>query len=178
METKETKRNFYFRNNLGNNEAIEIYIGQSSGKQLQDDLLNAKSEVLIISPYIDESKLDDLFVLKNRNVNVRLGFSDLNDRQYKTVLRKLIHQNKETDIKKKEKRKKKNLYLFLLIAVFSIACVFFSSGIVKLLNKDFTVLSFGFIMFSFFLSFLSYKLWQIKSKIEKIEIYKLIILKN
>ncbi len=52
----ERKRNFYFRTETGTNEAIEVYVGQSSGKQLTEDILNAKSEVLIISPYIDESK--------------------------------------------------------------------------------------------------------------------------
>lgn len=54
------KRNFYFRSQGYNNEAVEVYVGQSSGKQLNEDILNAEKEVLIISPYIDETKLDNL----------------------------------------------------------------------------------------------------------------------
>jgi hypothetical protein len=55
----EKKRNFYFRTETANNESVEVYLGQNSGKQLSEDLQNAKSEVLIISPYIDETKLNE-----------------------------------------------------------------------------------------------------------------------
>ena len=89
-----------------NNESVEVYLGQNSGKQLSEDLLNAKSEVLIISPYIDETKLNELINLKNRNINVRLAFSDLRKEQYKQILRMLIHQNKETNVKEKDRKLK------------------------------------------------------------------------
>lgn len=102
---KENKR-FYFRIDTEPSEAIEVFVGQNAGTQLNNDILNAKEEVLIISPYIDETKLDDLIALKNRNVNVRLAFSDLRPEQYKDILRKLIHQHKVTDVKRKEKARK------------------------------------------------------------------------
>ena len=81
-------------------------------KECKTRLLDAKAEVLIISPYIDEVKLDDLIMLKNRNINVRLAFSDLRPEQYGSILRKLIHQNRVTDAKKKEKRERKNNLIF------------------------------------------------------------------
>jgi hypothetical protein len=59
----EKKKNFYFKAETGIEEAIEVYIGQSCGRQLGYDILNARSEVLIISPYVDESKIDDLLAL-------------------------------------------------------------------------------------------------------------------
>jgi len=89
----EKKSNFYYKMPLNEFEAVEVYVGQSSGKQLQLDIENAKSEVLIVSPYIDETKLDDLIKLKNRNINVRLAFSSLRKEQESNILKKLIHQN-------------------------------------------------------------------------------------
>ncbi|RTZ46154.1 hypothetical protein EJ377_17070 [Chryseobacterium arthrosphaerae] len=85
---------------------------------MNKDILNAQEEVLIISPYIDESKVDDLLMLKNREVKVRLAFSDLRPEQYEDVLRKLIHQHKVTDVKKKEKRESlKSMYFLAAIAL-------------------------------------------------------------
>ncbi|WP_185247670.1 hypothetical protein [Chryseobacterium bernardetii] len=105
MYYKENKK-YYFRIDTENSEGVEVFVGQNAGTQLNNDILNAKAEVLIISPYIDEVKLDDLLMLKNRNINVRLAFSDLRPEQYGSILRKLIHQNRVTDVKKKEKKRK------------------------------------------------------------------------
>ncbi len=104
MYYKERKK-YYFKIDTENSEGVEVFVGQNAGNQLNNDILNAKAEVLIISPYIDEIKLDDLLMLKNRNISVRLAFSDLRPEQYGSILRKLIHQNRVTDIKKKRKEK-------------------------------------------------------------------------
>lgn len=95
------------------NEPIDIYIGQNAGKQLNEEILRAKQEVLIVSPYIDEKKLNDLFYLKNRGVSIKLMVSDLKGddlkrrEQYKRIIHKLISQHKITDEKAKSGRDKK-----------------------------------------------------------------------
>ena len=115
----EKKTNFYSKMLISESEAVEVYIGQNSGRQLQRDIENAKSEVLIISPYIDETKLDDLIKLKNRNINVRLAFSSLRKEQKNNILQKLIQQNKYTDTVKQERVKKQaKLYNYLTTTSF------------------------------------------------------------
>jgi hypothetical protein len=98
-------KKYYFKIDTENKEGVEVFVGQNAGNQVNKDILNAQEEVLIISPYIDEAKVDDLLMLKSREVNVRLAFSDLRPEQYDDVLRKLIHQHKVTDVKKKRKEK-------------------------------------------------------------------------
>ena len=145
---KNAQRRFYFKTETKEGESIELYVGQSSGKQLGEDIANAKKEVLIVSPYIDEAKLDELITLKNRSVNVRLAFSDLNKKQYKEILKKLIHQDKETDIKKKEEKEKRTKKLFFgIIASLFITIVFFIYGIIKALNKEPYFSAFCFLLF-------------------------------
>ena len=61
---------YYFKIDAENKEGVEVFVGQNAGNQLNKDILNAQEEVLIISPYIDESKVDDLLMLKNREVKV------------------------------------------------------------------------------------------------------------
>lgn len=165
------KKNFYFRTQNYNNESIEVYVGQSSGKQLNTDILNAKKEILIISPYIDESKLDDLISLKNKGVNVRLAFSDLRDNQKSNILRKLIHQQKDTNEKLREEiaKKKNNLFLLSIVSlVIGIVLLLFS--LLNFQNLDLKILMTSIIgvvcMFGF------YKLNKKKKKIEKTSIYR------
>lgn len=171
MYYKEHKK-YYFKIDTENNEGVEVFVGQNAGNQLNKDILNAKEEVLIISPYIDEVKLDDLIMLKNRDVNVRLAFSDLRPEQYDSILRKLIHQNRVTDVKKKEKRE-------------SLKNIFFLSAIVLLCLGIFSLIYFGihlvddFTNVNNFLAFLVsvtslygfYRCWEKKSEVEKMEIY-------
>ncbi len=167
---KKRKRNFYFRSQSYNKESVEVYVGQSAGKQLNQDILNAEQEVLIISPYIDETKLDELIKLKNKGVNIRLAFSDLREEQKKTILRKLIHQQKGVNEKLREEvAKKKNLFFILSIIAIVI-------GILLLL---FSVLTFKniqngniiYLLFSLISFFISYKLKKKKQEVEKTTIY-------
>lgn len=168
---KNVQRRFYFKTETKEGESIELYVGQSSGKQLGEDIANAKKEVLIVSPYIDETKLDELITLKNRGVNVRLAFSDLNKKQYKDILKKLIHQDKETDIKKKEEKEKRKNYLFFgIIASLSIAVVLFTNGIIKAFNKELNLSSI-YVLLSFMCFYMAYYLWKKREVTRKIEIY-------
>lgn len=165
------KRNFYFKSRNHSNESIEVYVGQSSGKQLNNDILNSKSEVLIISPYIDESKLDDLIGLKDRGVNVRLAFSDLRDNQKSNILRKLIHQQKYTDDKlKKSIIRKKHTFSVLSIAslVIGIILLIFSAlNFQKLDFKTFISAIIGLICIYVF-----YRINKKKKEVEKTSVYR------
>ena len=168
---KNAQRRFYFKTETKEGESIELYVGQSSGKQLGEDIANAQKEVLIVSPYIDEAKLDELITLKNRNVNVRLAFSDLNKKQYKEILKKLIHQDKETDIKKKEEKEKRTKSLFFgIIASLFITIVFFIYGIIKALNKEPYFSAFCFLLF-FTCFYITCLLLDKKAATSRIEIY-------
>lgn len=168
---KNAQRRFYFKTETKEGESIELYVGQSSGKQLGEDIANAQKEVLIVSPYIDEAKLDELITLKNRSVNVRLAFSDLNKKQYKEILKKLIHQDKETDIKKKEEKEKRTKKLFFgIIASLFITIVFFIYGIIKALNKEPYFSAFCFLLF-FTCFYITSLLLDKKAATSRIEIY-------
>ncbi len=120
------KKNFYFKSNESNNEAFEIYIGQNSGNQLNKDILNAKSEVIVVSPYVDESKINDLLSLNNRKINVKLAFSSLRKEQNGRVLRQLIEQTQHTEVDKLENKKKllKKFSLIIIAIIIIMICLF------------------------------------------------------
>lgn len=136
----EKTGNFYFKS-ATKDESIEVYIGQSCGKQLNCDIQNAKSEVLIISPYVDESKIDDLIKLKKNGINVKIAFSSLRQEQKHSVLRKLIHQNQTTNIKAKERKEKNEKLLIgfgialLLLGIYSIYVIYRSNFEKHILNN-------------------------------------------
>lgn len=99
-----------------------------------------------------------------------MAFSDLRNKQKSNILRKLIHQQKDTNSTLKEKvNKKKNLYTILSFS-------FLAIGIVLLL---FSILTFEKIetkvILTFLLSILSffacYKLFTLKDKLEKTQVY-------
>lgn len=169
---KENKR-FYFKTETENNEAFEVYIGQNAGNQLYKELINAENEVLIVSPYIDEAKLDDLINLKNRGINVRLAFNDLRKEQYYQVLRKLIFQHKNTDLKKKEKKEKnKNIYLFLTVAFLTFGMLILTQTLISVIGtKSLTINNVMLFSFSLIAILLSYMSWNKRSQINKSEIY-------
>lgn len=166
------RQKYYFKIDTENSEGVEVFVGQNAGNQLNKDILNAKAEVLIISPYIDEVKLDDLIMLKNRNINVRLAFSDLRPEQYGSILRKLIHQNRVTDMKKKEKRESlKNLFFLssvILLCLGISALVYFGFHLVDDLTNpnNFVALLVAIAsLYGFF------RCWEKKTEVEKMEIY-------
>ena len=169
---KKDNKRFYFRIDSERNESVEIYVGQNAGRQLNQDILNAKEEVLIISPYIDEAKVDDLINLKNRKINIRLAFSDLRESQYHNILRKLIHQHRTTDVETKEKcRKQKDLFLIIAIAAMSLG-IFLLLFFILNFNDKINLTRNYIILFLSLVSFVVFYLgWKKKKKIEKTEIY-------
>ncbi|UHO39519.1 phospholipase D family protein [Chryseobacterium capnotolerans] len=171
MYYKEKKK-YYFKIDTENSEGVEVFVGQNAGNQLNKDILDAKAEVLIISPYIDEVKVDDLLMLKNRNINVRLAFSDLRPEQYGSVLRKLIHQNRVTDVKKKEKRESlKNLFFLSSIILFCLgifALIYFGIHLVDDLTNSNNLVALLIAIPSLYGFF---RCWEKKTEIEKMEIY-------
>ncbi|MDM1555865.1 phospholipase D-like domain-containing protein [Chryseobacterium indologenes] len=171
MYYKENKK-YYFRIDTENSEGVEVFVGQNAGTQLNNDILNAKAEVLIISPYIDEVKLDDLLMLKNRNINVRLAFSDLRPEQYGSILRKLIHQNRVTDVKKKEKRESlKNLFFLSSIGLFCLgifSLIYFGVHLVDDLTNSNNFVALVVAIASLYGFF---RCWEKKTEVGKMEIY-------
>ncbi len=165
------KNNFYFKSQNNKNESIEVYVGQSSGKQLNSDILNAKNEVLIISPYIDESKLDDLIRLKNRGVNVRLAFSDLRTNQKTKILRKLVRQKRHTDQKLKEELlKKRNIFNILSFSTLILGFVFLFFSVLNFENFDLKTVITLVIVSLLFYGF--YKIDSKKKELAKTSIYR------
>lgn len=116
MNNSKQNIRFYSRFALEENQAVEVYLGQNCGKQLQDDILSAQQEVLVVSPYIDKSKLNDLLHLHRKNVSVRLAFSHLKANQYNYILQQLIGQHKETDQKTINSLKQKQM-IYKLISI-------------------------------------------------------------
>lgn len=167
---KKDKKNFYFRTQNYNNESVEVYVGQSSGKQLNEDILNAQKEVLIISPYIDETKLDELITLKNKGVHIRIAFSDLREDQKTNILRKLIHQQRDVNNVLKDKvEKHKNLYLIASIASLVVGVVLFLYSVLtfeEIDTKNPILYAIGILSFILF-----YKLFRKKQEVETTPIY-------
>jgi phosphatidylserine/phosphatidylglycerophosphate/cardiolipin synthase-like enzyme len=171
------KNNFYFKSQNNKNESIEVYVGQSSGKQLNSDILNAKNEVLIVSPYIDESKLDDLIRLKDRGVNVRLAFSDLRTNQKSNILRKLVSQKRYTDEKfKEELLKKRKIFTILSFSFLVLGFISLFFSVLNFEKFDLVTISTFIITLLCFYGF--YKIDSKKKDLAKTNIYRYEYLKK
>ncbi|WP_165027251.1 phospholipase D-like domain-containing protein [Dysgonomonas sp. ZJ279] len=123
--------NFYYKiSSEDNKDNVEIYIGQSCGKQLQNEILSAQKEVLIISPYVDMCKLYDLINLHDKGINVHIAFSKPYNRGHEEeILRKLIIQEKHIDeIKYNQKlnKLKKNRNMAFCSLILGIAIIILS----------------------------------------------------
>lgn len=145
-------------------DTVELYIGQGAGTQLGNDLMNASSEVIIVSPYIDEQKLDELFMLKRRNVYVKLAFSSLNEKQEYSILRKLIRQKQIKNHEAAARAKKSAQHNGILSTIFTVAAVAF-----------FANLYFHFywpqLVFSLILGYLAYYFMEKRTLSNKLPIY-------
>ena len=151
---KAVKTNFYLKSEGENQESVEIYIGQNSGKQLKRDILNAKEEVWIVSPYIDKKNLDDLIELQNKGVEIKLAFSDLRKEQRNNILRSLIHQEKKVDEVLKEKvHKQKRLLSNLFLSMLVTGILFLLYSLTTLKNWDYKgMIGLGASIFSFLIA--------------------------
>ncbi len=141
--------NFYtkiIQNNLTLNsekESVEIYIGQSGGKQIGEDISKAQTEVIIISPYMDQNKIKDLIHLKEKGITVKIAFANLKEKEEGGILRSLIVQNcckeekTEKDIAKKVYR---NNFGIIGFGIFTL--VSFSPVLFKLTHIPWAILSF------------------------------------
>jgi phosphatidylserine/phosphatidylglycerophosphate/cardiolipin synthase-like enzyme len=163
MET--LSKRFYHRiEDKINGDTVEVYIGQGAGTQLGNDLMNASSEVIIVSPYIDEQKLDELFMLKKRNIYVKLAFSSLNEKQEYSILRKLIRQKQIKDHEAAARAKRSAQHNGILSTIFLVAAIAF-----------FTNLYFHFqwpqLVFSLILGYLAYYFMDKRTLSNKLPIY-------
>ncbi|MCK4647847.1 phospholipase D family protein [Candidatus Pacearchaeota archaeon] len=110
-------------------DKTETYLGRGAGKEIAEEIANAKESIKIISPYLSPSYVDDLLELAKKGVKVTLitsneiekdksgEYSDLSDTD-------LIKQKRTTDEDTKNKRDKGRFYsgvgfiLSLLISIF------------------------------------------------------------
>lgn len=138
---------FYHKiDKLDTDEGVEIYLGRNSGTQIENDIFNAKKEILILSPYISSNKIDLLLNAKQRDIDVRLVFGDkdlVNKPDGKTSLATLIRQHQEKDnaaIESRRKKLKANkilISIFIILSIlwfFAMAFMFYSSINNKLLS--------------------------------------------
>jgi len=143
MET--LAKRFYHRiEDKINGDTVEVYIGQGAGTQLGNDLMNASSEVIIVSPYIDEQKLDELFMLKKRNIYVKLAFSSLNERQEYSILRKLVRQKQIKNHEAAARAKRSAQHNGILSTIFTVASVAFLTNLY--FHFQWSQLAFGLIL--------------------------------
>ncbi len=149
------KKNCLFNIKNIKNEEISVYIGSSAGKQLMQNIKDAKEEILIISPYVSEKKISQLIELKkkNRNLNIRLGFFDeeiVYNKEKQNILRRLIYKKQIVDKKTKEYVIKKVkwysvlskfmlIILFLLIFFIVLRFIFYNQYFIDLLDDIFAV---------------------------------------
>lgn len=82
------------------NANCDIFIGRGAGKELLDEIWNARKSVRIVSPYLSPKLVDQLIELKRRNIEVELiTSSDIEDYRdiHERNITRLIIQNRETD---------------------------------------------------------------------------------
>lgn len=97
-----------------------IYLGQDTGKEVINDIKNAKKTLKIISPYLSSPYVNELVSLHNKNVDVQLITTDkIKDKNlHLNFLKKLIIQHR---IVNKEAEKTRNKWIewcsFLLFGI-------------------------------------------------------------
>lgn len=114
-----------------NNINCDVYIGQSSGKKLCDDISNCKKSIKIISPYLDTHSLKKLIDLSKKGIKVELitmdNIENNNEERNKEALKMLLKQEKienKEKVNERDKRKKLNR-IFKYIQIFLISMIFF-----------------------------------------------------
>ncbi len=158
---------FVHRINLSSENFVSLYFGKGAGKQIKEQLEHAKSEVLIISPYISENKIDTLIKLRERGVDVYLSFSSLPkyDIERSSILRKLIQQNKFVDSERKSSIiKRKNIYNGLLGILVILMFLFISLNLFQLNGeKQFNAL---YLASTIFILCIAFYIRKLKKRIE------------
>lgn len=105
----------------------DIYIGQSSGKKLLEEMSAAREKITIVSPYLSPNLIKDLIELHNRGIEIKLITVDKIDDFYNNYdeknIYKLIIQNKKINKEALEKYKRYNKFLksiyYLIIGIFT-----------------------------------------------------------
>ncbi len=122
---------------FSNNDSI--YIGREAGKEIHENIRNAKKSVKIVSPYLSPDYVKDLLKLHNKGVKITLITCDKIETNDYSDLSTLDLVKKEKIINEKSTRLKKKIFkLFAWMFVFSILSaipafifpmLFFLSGI-------------------------------------------------
>lgn len=113
----------------------DIYIGTGAGKTLIEDMERAQEEIIIVSPYLSASLVNDLISLHSQGKKINLiTINDIADTKDKENIRRLIKQVKTTDENAIELKKKWVLYTKFLSALIILITIVTISA--YLINKD------------------------------------------
>lgn len=108
---KNQNNNLEIENRFNNNAICDIYIGKSAGKNLRETLRRAKSEVTIISPFLNGSKtIEQLQTLLDRDIKVNIVTKE--NEMSKPFFEKFVLQNSHFS---KNKKILSNIFNLLLI---------------------------------------------------------------
>ena len=152
-------------NIYSNNANCDIYIGTGAGCKLDKDLKEAKKSIKIVSPYISLEKLKELISYKEKGVDIHLftlrnSLNKLND----DFLRKILIQERTTDIKAENNRQKQKKRLKIIKILLFVSIVFVSM-LIYLTNSVLNL----FLVTPIFLLYLYMK--KIKNKIRITQIF-------
>lgn len=99
---------------------IELFVGKTAGKRILRDLFSTENEITLITSYIDEIRVSDLFVLAQKGMKVNLAFDNLHARGRDNILKKLISQEVETDMEAILDKASSKRWLNLLVILFAL----------------------------------------------------------
>ncbi len=104
--------NNYFKNLEYKTDNLHVLLGKNAGDLLNKDIEEAKSSILVVSPYIASSKIEQLINLSNNGIKVKLVFSEddkiYSDEETKSTLRKIIKRESIIDENHKNWIQEKN----------------------------------------------------------------------
>ncbi len=102
-----------------NSTKCDIYIGKGAGKKLFKDIQNAKKSIRIVSPYLSHNLISELIQLRKKYIAIQLITTDKIEDNNRNNIKKLIIQNKRTDIiavnERKDLKRRKNVTLLFFI---------------------------------------------------------------
>lgn len=152
-----------------NGANCDIYIGKGAGKELLNDIRNAKKSIKIVSPYLSPFLISELIRLRKRNLEVELITTDnIEDfyRNYDRNIHQLIIQNREIDEEAVEKSEKwKDTSKILTYTNFGLLAILIG---VTYLVRDVKV---SFVLIPIIIIFLIIKLYKNKIKNKRIYTY-------
>ena len=105
-------------------KTASLHIGAGAGKYLWQDIMNAKREIKIVSPYLHASLIKELINLNEKGIHVTLvttlsgnTLGEMGEYDYRDQLIRQVKHPNRTGIKRKERLV--SLRMFMYIALFT-----------------------------------------------------------